>query len=206
MDVERLIRRLNGRQDAVENGRVAAVVTAELFAECAAALAKLQADNKAWEVALNSERELWNTISDQLEASVAKLQAENERLNQCLRYEQHREGRIGTHSPNCHTWGPQHYECAIAKLEVAEAERDEAREALRPVNGDDGGWLFVKSLFVPRTVTRLSVPGAGPDGMHRIEVELSDGSSVMVTGVNHQAAWQSLADAAAAGRALGGGE
>jgi len=66
----------------------------------------------------------------QAAAALAKLQAENERLNQCLRYEQHREGRIGTHSPNCHTWGPQHYECAIAKLEVAEAERDEAREAL----------------------------------------------------------------------------
>ena len=94
---------------------------------------------------------------------------------------------------------------AAAALAKLQAERDEAREALRPVNGDDGGWLFVKSLFVPRTVTRLSVPGAGPDGMHRIEVELSDGSSVMVTGVNHQAAWQSLADAAAAGRALGGG-
>mgnify|MGYP000437976157 CR=1 FL=1 len=53
-------------------------------------------------------------------AALAKLQAENERLNQCLRYEQHREGRIGTHNPNCHTWGPQHYECAIAKLEAAE--------------------------------------------------------------------------------------
>ena len=53
-------------------------------------------------------------------SALAKLQAENERLNQCLRYEQHREGRIGTHNPNCHTWGPQHYECAIAKLEAAE--------------------------------------------------------------------------------------
>lgn len=52
--------------------------------------------------------------------ALAKLQAENERLNQCLRYEQHREGRIGTHGPNCHTWGLQHYECALAKLEAAE--------------------------------------------------------------------------------------
>ena len=65
-------------------------------------------------------------------AALAKLQADNERLNAAVRYEQHLEGRIGTHGPNCHTWGPQHYECAIAKLEVAEAERDEAREVLRP--------------------------------------------------------------------------
>jgi hypothetical protein len=55
------------------------------LAECHAALAKLQADNKAWEVALNSERELWNTISDQLEASVAKLQAERDEAREALR-------------------------------------------------------------------------------------------------------------------------
>lgn len=59
----------------------------------------------------------------------------------------------------------------------------------------DGGWLFATSLFASR-VTALSVPGAGPDGLQRIEVTLDDGTSVIVHGVNVQAAWQALADAA----------
>jgi hypothetical protein len=74
---------------------------------------------------------------------------EIERLNKALTWEQNRAGRIGTHAPGCHTWGPSHHECLLrvnAELLTAlvlllddedfpEAER-KARAALVKATGE----------------------------------------------------------------------
>jgi hypothetical protein len=78
-----------------------------------------------------------------------EAQAEVERLSKALQWEQNRAGRIGTHGPRCHTWGPAHFECLLrvnAELLTAlvlllddedfpEAER-KARAALVKATGE----------------------------------------------------------------------
>ena len=64
--------------------------------------------------------------------SLNKAQAEIARLEGCLRYEQHRASRIGTHGPGCHTWGPAHFECALRRVAKLEQLRD-AGEIVEPV-------------------------------------------------------------------------
>ena len=43
---------------------------------------------------------------------------EIERLQKQIRYQEHRDGRIGAHDPICYGYGPSHYECALRKIDM----------------------------------------------------------------------------------------
>jgi hypothetical protein len=49
---------------------------------------------------------------------IQTLMFENSHLNKCLKWEQHKTTQANgtTHSEDCHTWGPQHYECLLRKF------------------------------------------------------------------------------------------
>ena len=73
----------------------------------------------------------WNTRAPDPASRLADLEAEVERLNKAMTYEEGLTSRIGTHGPGCYMWGPNHYECL--KAEVARL-----REAL-------AGWMLKNS-------------------------------------------------------------
>ena len=55
--------------------------------------------------------------------TIEEAMVEIDRLKQQIRYQDQRDGRIGTHSPICYAFGPHHYECALRKIEELESER-----------------------------------------------------------------------------------
>ena len=76
---------------------------------------------------------------------------EIERLSAALRYEENRLGRIGTHGPGCHAWGPQHYECLVreraadveALREIAEALREIAEQPTGGIGCNPEGFVKI---------------------------------------------------------------
>jgi len=53
-----------------------------------------------------------------LEARNEQLETEIDRLKLALKYQDDREGHIGTHSPECYKFGFKHYECALREIEA----------------------------------------------------------------------------------------
>lgn len=80
----------------------------------------------------DDEQRLW---ADDLREAADEI----ERLRSALRYEQNRSDRIGTHGPDCYTWGPAHYECAMREIdglsEVA-AESELNREGIKHAHAE----------------------------------------------------------------------
>ena len=67
-------------------------------------------------------------VSDDL---IDFLNKENELLQKELKkhltYQEHRDGRIGTHDPICYEYGPRHYECALREIERLKATLKEEK-------------------------------------------------------------------------------
>ena len=61
---------------------------------------------------------------------------EIERLQKQIRYQEHRDGRIGTHDPICYGYGPSHYECALRKIDMLRELLNADNQTLRLYFGE----------------------------------------------------------------------
>lgn len=77
--------------------------------------------------------DLGRPLAEEAQQAAALLRtqhAEIERLNACIKWEQHRAERIGTHSRGCEKWGIAHYECLLRSVERKDALLRQALDAL----------------------------------------------------------------------------
>lgn len=124
---------------------------------------QLEARDAQWMeriAALEAEFKIIDEMNDQLreqntslDAACAKLEAENKRLNDSLRWEQNRAERIGTHGPGCEKWGPAHYECLLRHAEKLETEI----AALKP-DAERYRWWRYNACYRPSEVAKLLAP------------------------------------------------
>ncbi len=70
---------------------------------------------------------------EQQAAQIAEKDAEIARLKSALKRQEDREGRVGTHSPDCHKFGPSHYDCALRQIEALRADAETYRAALNVI-------------------------------------------------------------------------